>query len=779
MARSLLTHTPVQQALSIGLGVFAVALVFGLLLYASSNPAGADNSPPLTDDIKVVENRGGVTPTPTPKVHATPEACPTNPDDVVSEGHYALFEVYWDPDDDDADGRNLTGNPCPPIVRHVKHTHTENGKEVITWTAQRSAPTFKVSDSKHDVISTLHVNETKKQSLAASVNRYFITVKGEKKESNSAGVAYTEQNKRPEDDLDRYYFAYPELDDPSDETTVGTLTTKTYNRKDEFGANIWALPYCEPEDNYYTPVAGDLCLGFSAGLLDPSDWIEDPEAEPVANGRIQYHLESIREPGLNVADRGYVFIYYPYDVDEDEDGNAVEDNSRVTWQTDETNSNHLKITPGTYQHRNWAFSKPGRYQLQVHALGYPSNDLKREAGIRRISTTSVVRFYNFHVGLMADLSIEVSADDAAPDPGDTVTLTVKATNAGPDMATATKVDVDLPTGLTFVSATPNDGDGTYNSETGVWTIGDMAAPTTTTENGETITTNATATLIIKATVDAETHGQALTTDAEIYATETIGSSTLLELDPDATNNKGSETVTVTTIPNVDPMFHFMRFVNEDAGPGGWVGRVIYAAEPDSDDTLTYTLGGDDAAKFDLWTKTDGSVQVVVADNAYLNYEDKDANAAKLYYDVTLSVSDGKDQYGNDDASVDQTVAVRVDVADVTEAQSISAHLVPGGDELTVTYDDLTGLPQSYSATVGSTVTMYTVLGAAPLATNAMTYSWSAGGASLTGSGVNQDVTAASAGTVTYQVTIAPKDTNSNVTGTTASLPITWTAASTD
>ncbi len=33
MARSLLTHPPVRQALVIGLGVFAVSLVFGLLIY--------------------------------------------------------------------------------------------------------------------------------------------------------------------------------------------------------------------------------------------------------------------------------------------------------------------------------------------------------------------------------------------------------------------------------------------------------------------------------------------------------------------------------------------------------------------------------------------------------------------------------------------------------------------------------------------------------------------------------------------------------------------------
>ena len=721
---------------------------------------------------------GTETPTPTPRVHATPEACPANPLDVVSTGHFALFEVYWDPNDDDADGHNLTGNLCPPSVVHVPNLDT-NG-DITSYHAQRGAPSFKVSDSEHAVISTLHVNETKKQSLAASVVRYFNSGGHA---SDSTGTAYNDSdNKRPEDDLDRYYFAYPDEDAPSSESTAGGVTTKTYNRKSDFGANVWALPYCEPEYSGYTLADDDLCLGFSAGLLDAGDWGYNPPRydadENEIGGPIQYHLESIREPGIGTADRGYVFVYYPLDEDEDEDGNAIPDEDRITWRSDYTNENRLYITPGTYQHRHWAFTKPGRYQLQVHALGYPSSALDTGAGTDNVSVTSVVRYYNFHVGLMADLSATVTAGDgdATPDPGDTVTLTVKATNAGPDAATATKVGVELPAGLTFVSATPNEGDGTYDTATDVWTIGTMAAPTTTTENGKTKTTNATATLVVKATVDAETHGQELETDAVIHATETIGSSTVRELDPDTTNNRGSVTVTVTTIPNVDPMFRFVRYVNENVAPGSSVGRTIYVAEPNSGDTLTYTLGGADAAKFDVDPQTnDGGVEIVVAADAYLNYEDKGANA-NLYYDFTLSVSDGKDEDGNDNSEVDQTVAVRVDVADVTEARSISAHLVAKGDKLTTTYDPVSKLPTSYSATVGSTVTLSTILDLTPLATNAMTFSWSGGGAS--GSGVTQNVTAASAGAVTYQVNIAPTNaTDNDVPGATASITITWAAAS--
>ena len=207
------------------------------------------------------------TPTPTPRVHATPEACPANPLDVVSAGHFAVFEVYWDPNGTNAEGHNLTGNLCPPSVVHVPNL--DENHVITSWTAQRGAPSFKVSDSEHTVISTLHVLETKKQSLAASVVRYF---NNGGHETDSAGTAYNDSdNKRPEDDLDRYFFAYP--DEASSESTTDGVTTKTYNRESDFGDHIWALPYCEVEDyDGYTKADDDLCLGFSGGLLDAGDW---------------------------------------------------------------------------------------------------------------------------------------------------------------------------------------------------------------------------------------------------------------------------------------------------------------------------------------------------------------------------------------------------------------------------------------------------------------------------------------------------------------------------
>ncbi len=72
-----------------------------------------------------------------------------------------------------------------------------------------------------------------------------------------------------------------------------------------------------------------------------------------------------------------------------------------------------------------------------------------------------------------DLSITKSVDDSTPNVGDNVTFTVTVANAGPDTATNVSVGDNLPVGMTFVSSTPSQG--SYNSSTGVWTVGAVAS----------------------------------------------------------------------------------------------------------------------------------------------------------------------------------------------------------------------------------------------------------------------------------------------------------------
>ena len=81
------------------------------------------------------------------------------------------------------------------------------------------------------------------------------------------------------------------------------------------------------------------------------------------------------------------------------------------------------------------------------------------------------------------------------------------------------------------------------------------------------------------------------------------------------------------------------------------------ASDDGNGTLTYSLSGTDASKFAIDSSTG---QIAVKTGTNLDYE------ARTSYGVTVGVSDGLDSSGNADASVDDTIAVAVNVTDVDE-----------------------------------------------------------------------------------------------------------------
>src|SRR5581483_4090957 len=78
----------------------------------------------------------------------------------------------------------------------------------------------------------------------------------------------------------------------------------------------------------------------------------------------------------------------------------------------------------------------------------------------------------------ADLVLTKTGSDPRPNVGDTVTFTVSVADVGPNAATGVQVTDLLPAGLTFVSATA--AQGTYDATTGLWSVGTVAAGTTTT-----------------------------------------------------------------------------------------------------------------------------------------------------------------------------------------------------------------------------------------------------------------------------------------------------------
>jgi uncharacterized repeat protein (TIGR01451 family) len=113
----------------------------------------------------------------------------------------------------------------------------------------------------------------------------------------------------------------------------------------------------------------------------------------------------------------------------------------------------------------------------------------------------------------ADLAIAKSASNGAPNVGDEISYTVSLRNNGPDVATDVQVADQLPSGVSFVSATPSQG--TYNSAAGLWTVG---------------------------TVNTSTMPSLVLTGIVVRAAEIINISTIIQadqFDPDTSNNSAS------------------------------------------------------------------------------------------------------------------------------------------------------------------------------------------------------------------------------------------------
>ena len=104
-------------------------------------------------------------------------------------------------------------------------------------------------------------------------------------------------------------------------------------------------------------------------------------------------------------------------------------------------------------------------------------------------------------------------------------------------------------------------------------------------------------------------------------------------------------------PNNVPVFtegtSATRSVAENTASGTHIGAVVSATDADTDDTLTYSLGGTDAATFEI-DATDGQLKT----KAPLDYETKST------YTVTVSVSDGND--GSD------SITITINVTNVNE-----------------------------------------------------------------------------------------------------------------
>jgi uncharacterized repeat protein (TIGR01451 family) len=171
----------------------------------------------------------------------------------------------------------------------------------------------------------------------------------------------------------------------------------------------------------------------------------------------------------------------------------------------------------------------------------------------------------------ADLSLTKTVDNSTPNVGEQVVFTITLTNSGPFAATGVSVKDQLPPGLTYVS---DDSGGSYNSATGIWTVG-------------TLSISGTATLHITATATSASTG-GVTNTAEVFTSN--------EFDPDSTPNNnisGEDDQSSVTVNTLDADLSITKTDSPDpVAPGG---------------TLTYTITVTN-------NSTDAAQNVTVTDN---------------------------------------------------------------------------------------------------------------------------------------------------------------------
>ncbi len=126
----------------------------------------------------------------------------------------------------------------------------------------------------------------------------------------------------------------------------------------------------------------------------------------------------------------------------------------------------------------------------------------------------------------ADLSITNVVSVASPPVGSTVTFTLTARNGGPSSAANVQAAQVLPSGYTFVSATPTVGSAVFSQGSVLWTVGNLAT-------GGTATLSVVATVLLTGTYNS------------------IASITTANQFPDPNTTNNTTTVVVTPVLQAD------------------------------------------------------------------------------------------------------------------------------------------------------------------------------------------------------------------------------------
>lgn len=138
-----------------------------------------------------------------------------------------------------------------------------------------------------------------------------------------------------------------------------------------------------------------------------------------------------------------------------EDGSFVNNENIGTWSIPE-----LEVDTEVSLELTLDVKPSGDYELTAHITDVVENNNDH-------NNTATITLQP-----LADLGIEMTVNEVAPNVGDEVTFTITASNDGPSDATDVMVTAELPAGYTYVS---HSGDGNYTEGNGVWDVGALNA----------------------------------------------------------------------------------------------------------------------------------------------------------------------------------------------------------------------------------------------------------------------------------------------------------------
>ena len=155
------------------------------------------------------------------------------------------------------------------------------------------------------------------------------------------------------------------------------------------------------DDPYTTSVIeqeSDLRFSFSTALFDDVHWYrEDDQGNSVEP--LYYEIEAERELGLHPREYGHIYLFDASPAPGGEDKEAV-------WNSAESDTGRIDMQPGQYRELQWAFTKPGTYELSVHINAgvrqlrpddLPEDEVWNPASEAKLVTSQVKR-YTFQVG---------------------------------------------------------------------------------------------------------------------------------------------------------------------------------------------------------------------------------------------------------------------------------------------------------------------------------------------------------------------------------------------